>query len=298
MNSSPTPTSIVAAGCHSASPESPVVAGVLGRGTDSAASAVSHLAPGHDNATRHAELAALAAALDCPKSSLVALRQVHGTAFHRVGPGPELNAKPDVNRSVSQNGDWACGTGDALFTDAPGTVLVIRTADCLPVFFDLAIEPADGPASRMVGLIHAGWRGLAAGIVRSTLSAALSEFCEAHAAKSTAAGSPASIISARVWCGPAISGPRYEVSGDVAAHFQMKQPGRASDKFLVDLTANAEMEISSVLGAMAGPAVTIERRPAPQGFAACTWDANDRFYSHRRGDVGRNLNYIYLKSEE
>src|SRR5689334_6536762 len=81
--------------------------------------------------------------------------------------------------------------GDAALTRNPGVVVAIRTADCLPVLF------ADRDAS-VVAVAHAGWRGLAAGILEASVDAMRVE---------------ASEISA--WIGPAIGPTAFEVGADV-----------------------------------------------------------------------------------
>jgi hypothetical protein len=74
------------------------------------------------------------------------LHQVHGAIVVRV-------TKP---------GEHAGRDGDAAVTDVPGAMLAVRTADCVPV----VLEGDDA-----VGVVHAGWRGLAAGVVQATCDA-------------------------------------------------------------------------------------------------------------------------------
>lgn len=85
------------------------------------------------------------------------------------------------------------GDGDAMFTTTP-IPLAVATADCVPVILE-------GPGT--VAVIHAGWRGAAAGVVRATL-AALRE---------------AGLQVDRAAIGPAIGPDCYEVGDEVAAHF-------------------------------------------------------------------------------
>jgi YfiH family protein len=77
----------------------------------------------------------------------VCVEQVHGV---------------DVFRASAGNGGLTEVRADALVTDRPGVVLVVRTADCAPVLV---------AGSRAVAAIHAGWRGLAAGVVAAALDA-------------------------------------------------------------------------------------------------------------------------------
>ena len=117
-------------------------------------------------------------------SEAVSAEQVHGGSVALVGSrrlqGPVAGA-------------------DALLTDLPGMALLIRTADCLPVFF------AD-PARRAVGLAHAGWRGLAAGLL-SRVVAGLRRGCGVRPGALTAA------------LGPGIRACCYEVGQEFEARF-------------------------------------------------------------------------------
>lgn len=88
---------------------------------------------------------------------------------------------------------------DALVTACPGVALLIRTADCLPVFV------AD-PLRRVVGLAHAGWRGLHASLLARLVGAF----------RHTYHSRPGDL---RVAIGPAIRACCYDVGADVAAHF-------------------------------------------------------------------------------
>lgn len=104
------------------------------------------------------------------------LRQVHGA---QVATEP-AHDEPD---------------SDAAVTHAPGVVLAIQTADCLPVLFCAE----DGSE---IAAAHAGWRGLSAGVLEHTLEAMQSP--------------PARVIA---WLGPAIAAPSYEVGAEVRTAF-------------------------------------------------------------------------------
>lgn len=107
------------------------------------------------------------------------LHQVHGRAVIEQGVAPSAG-EPDADAAVAR---------------APGVVLAILTADCLPVLF----AAADGS---VVAAAHAGWRGLAAGVLEATMA---SMQC-----------APAQLVA---WLGPCIGGPSYEVGGEVRAAF-------------------------------------------------------------------------------
>jgi hypothetical protein len=149
---------------------------------------------------------------------------------------------------------------DAAIARAPGKVCVVKIADCMPVLF------ANEQAS-VVGVAHAGWRGLAAGVLEATVDAM--------------SVAPGSLVA---WMGPAI-GPRvYEVGEDVRAafadaHFVASRPGH----WLLDLYSVAREKL-----AKCGVA-----RVYGGGF--CTYSERARFFSHRRErGAGRMAAAIWL----
>jgi polyphenol oxidase len=154
---------------------------------------------------------------------------------------------------------------DALVTGLADVPLAIRVADCIPVLF-AARDAA------MIGAAHAGWRGLAAGVLEAALAAL---------------GVPASTVSA--WLGPAIGRTAFEVGKDVYDAFVSRDAGAASafaplrdDKWLCDLAALARRRLED-----AGI-----RDVAHDG--ACTFSDRRRFFSHRRdGATGRMAALIW-----
>lgn len=121
---------------------------------------------------------ALEQALDLPSAPRW-LRQVHGTTVAELGP--------------LGTGDEPCA--DAAMSRIPGTVLAILTADCLPVL----LCRRDG---RAIAAAHAGWRGLAAGIIEATLQTLATPGDEVLA-----------------WLGPCIGAASYEVDSVVRDAF-------------------------------------------------------------------------------
>ena len=97
------------------------------------------------------------------------------------------------------------GTGDALLENTPGSVVAVKTADCIPL---LLVDPGH----RAVAAVHAGWRGTVAGIAQSAVAAMGAQF-----------GSRAGDLHAAI--GPAIGKCCYEVGAEVAAQFGVN--GRA-----------------------------------------------------------------------
>jgi YfiH family protein len=157
-------------------------------------------------------------------------------------------------------------TADAAVTRETSIVLCVRTADCLPVLL------ADR-AGHVVGIAHAGWRGLAAGVLEATLAAM---------------AVPAAQVKA--WIGPGIGPRAFEVGRDVLAAFGA-EAGPAADhfvrrndeKWMADLPALARLRLAR---AGVGDVVV---------YGACTYSDADRFFSFRRErDTGRMGAFIWL----
>ncbi|WP_241339098.1 peptidoglycan editing factor PgeF, partial [Burkholderia cenocepacia] len=166
---------------------------------------------------------------------------------------------------------------DASVTDQAGAVCVVMVADCLPVL----LCDAQG---RAVGAAHAGWRGLAAGIVEQT-------------AARVAALAGGATDALHAYLGPAIGPQAFEVGADVRDAFLDTAPQSEHDetrhafvaidgapgKFLADLYALARLRL-----ARAGVAHV-------SGGTACTVAERARFYSYRRDRVtGRMAAAIWL----
>lgn len=162
-------------------------------------------------------------------------------------------------------------TGDASFSTTPAAVCAILTADCLPVLF----ADVDG---KVVGAAHAGWRGLAGGVLGATLAAMRA----ARAGEITA------------WLGPAIGPEAFEVGADVRAAFDAVLAGEADGafkpypgregKYLADIYRLARL-------VLARDGVT-----RVHGGDRCTFSEAGQFYSYRRDRVtGRQASLIWLK---
>lgn len=243
------------------------------------------------DAQRRQERNWLAQHTGLPEERIVFLKQVHGDDSVRVSRDA---------RELREAFDRAFyAEADAIFTTDSDLLLVVRTADCLPLFFTLH-APENGIRA-MAGVIHAGWRGMHAHIIGKTLGRALREF-------------PAGArISGRIWVGPCIGADAYEVGGDVARHFTQVRPGgldpaRSPEKFRLDLRSEARLQVEEALRKfrmhrqdflraegrehLKDDGVAVEwLEPLPDG---CTFEKNDSFFSHRRGDNGRNLNAIRI----
>lgn len=155
---------------------------------------------------------------------------------------------------------------DAAVAFARGQVCAVLVADCLPVFLA-------GRSGDRVGIAHAGWRGLAAGVVEATLAALA---CD-----------PRDIVA---WLGPSIGPRAFEVGDEVRYAFLEKDDGAAAEfrpgrpgRWLADLAGLARRRLAA-----AGVA-------AVSGGDLCTHADASRFYSFRRdGVTGRMAALAWL----
>jgi YfiH family protein len=179
------------------------------------------------------------------------LRQVHGTRVLRFGPDAGGVIEPEA---------------DAASTATPGEVLVILSADCLPVLL-CATNGSE------VAAAHAGWRGLAGGVLERTVDAMDT--------------SPEHLLA---WLGPAAGPQAYEVGVEVRDAFLAHDP-RAGVAFVptrpghwrVDLYALARQRLAE-----AGVTQVF-------GGGRCTLSEPDHFFSHRRdGRSGRMATLIWI----
>ena len=162
--------------------------------------------------------------------------------------------------------DAAAGA-DASFTHRPGRVCAILTADCLPVL--LASDSGAGVAAA-----HAGWRGLAAGVIEATVRAL--------------ALPPQSLLA---WLGPGIGPGHFEIGAEVREallHADPQAEGaferNAGGRYMADLAALARRRLER-LG--------IARI---YGGDACTFTAPQDYFSYRRdGRTGRQASLVWLE---
>jgi hypothetical protein len=189
----------------------------------------------------------LRTALGLPSEPLW-LRQVHGS---RVCDARNVALDTEADASVAFE---------------PGRVCVVMTADCMPVLF------CDRDGTR-VGIAHAGWRGLASGVLEATVHAL---DCE-----------PSSLLA---WLGPAIGPESFEIGDEVRSAFVDHDSACAGafvpsprGRWLADLYALARLRLG-----MVGV-----RSVFGGGF--CTFLDSARFYSYRRDTrTGRMASLIWL----
>ena len=172
------------------------------------------------------------------------LNQVHGVAVASAD-APAPAAGP---------------TADAAVARTAGEVCVVMVADCLPVLF----ASRDG---RRLAAAHAGWRGLAAGVLERTVAAL---------------GVPGDVLSA--WLGPAISQQNFEVGGEVREAFVAADPGAASA-----FVANARGRWQADLVGLARRRLAALGVTEVSGGHWCTYADSEQFYSHRRDGRGGRM---------
>lgn len=206
------------------------------------------------------------------------LRQVHGTDVYDVDAAVDdvFHSEP-ISRSTSDSGlygdtltaDGACA--DAMVMSRADVALAVQAADCLPV----VLGSTDG---RVVGVAHAGWRGLAAGVLENTLALLQQKY------------DGGSRPVWRAWIGPGISQPYFEVGDDVHLAFCNTDPRLAGffisagqhGKWLADLAGIARYRLH-LWG--------VEQIDAS---AWCTYRDADLFYSYRRdGETGRFVTLVW-----
>lgn len=161
---------------------------------------------------------------------------------------------------------------DAAVSDQPGRVCAIQVADCMPVLF----ATRDGSA---VGAAHAGWRGLAAGVLEATVAALGAEPCR------TAADG---LIA---WLGPAIGPEHFEVGEEVRAAFIEPDAGAVGA-----FRRNARGRWQCDLYALARRRLAAAGVREVYGGGWCTYADVSRFFSYRRdGRCGRMAALVWIE---
>ncbi len=177
---------------------------------------------------------------------IAALKQIHST-------------RVVVLKTRMGSGELQQTEGDALVTNQPQTLIVVRTADCVPV---LLVEKATG----VVGAIHAGWRGAVAGIVSETIRACVEEF-------------GAKPEQMQIAIGPSIGPCCYEVDEPVIEPLRTRYPAwpevlreTTEGKGVLDLKQLIHHQIRAI-GIPENQIGRVEH---------CTHCRADLFYSYRR----------------
>jgi hypothetical protein len=214
-------------------------------------------AVGDDGAVVAANRALLAQATG---AAPVFLRQVHGTRVVRVGSADAAPGAPSHD-------------ADALVTREAGVACVVQAADCLPVLLA-------APNGRAVAAAHAGWRGLAAGVIERTVKV----LCEVGGC------APDDVVT---WLGACIGPAAFEVGADVLTAFNAASGGvhaasarfKAKDgaKWHADLAGLARDRLQASGVARIG------------GGTWCTASDASRFFAYRRdGVTGRMAAAVWI----
>lgn len=193
-----------------------------------------------------------------PADKIVSLEQVHGANVVFIDKASDLSRREK---------------GDAVVTNLRGVLIGVRTADCLPILvYDRKVE--------VVAAIHAGWRGLVAGIIQNTLSLMMRRLA-------------CKIENMEFAFGPCISQDYFEVGSEVIEAFRdafgvrfsfQQQPNQ---KPHIDLVCTARMSCEDM--------GLYHRNLGEIGL--CTFEREDLFYSHRRKPgEGRQFNFIGMKA--
>ncbi len=166
-------------------------------------------------------------------------------------------------------GDGQVRTADAAWCDVPGVACAVMTADCLPVLFC-------NQAGTAVAAAHAGWRGLAGGVLEATLG----RFADA----------PEQLMA---WLGPAIGPEHFEVGPEVRAAF-LAGPGQG-DRLEACFTAGqGDRWLADIYG-LARERLRAAGVSSVYGGGFCTYSDRARFYSYRREAVtGRMASLVWL----
>jgi polyphenol oxidase len=208
-----------------------------------------------------ANYARLLACIGCPTEPPLRVHQVHGNEVLEVRSGEGF--------------DTAC-KADALVSSDSRRAISVRTADCVPIL----ISSGDGS---VVAAVHAGWRGIVAGVIPATL-------------KRMMAAMGKRVLTFRAAIGPCIGMGAFEVGSEVLTEFEKlfgpKAPVRSmgNDKGVVDLRVAARLQL---LGC------GVDER-CVDSTDRCTVTHEDEFFSHRRdhGITGRMAAIIAANDSE
>ena len=157
---------------------------------------------------------------------------------------------------------------DGLITDEPGVVLVIQSADCVPIYLL-------DPEHQAIGLVHSGWKGTAAGIA----AVAVKAMQEAY-------GSDPYVMRAAI--GPSICPECYEVGEEVALRFpNCYVKGKGGRKYLLDLQGTNR-------GILAEAGIPVDHISLSN---LCTCCNQDLFFSHRAmgAERGQLAAFLWMK---
>ncbi len=182
--------------------------------------------------------AKLSSLLNVRESQIYGLKQVHGIDFFLAEESPLIS------------------TGDGLWSQKKGTILYVKTADCMPIFFWSTNRP-------LFGILHSGWKGTRDGITQKMIDSLLKKYPE---------------IELQFYLGPCIRQSEYEIKEDVSIYFETGELLFKDEKIYLGL----ENAISKIIN---------KYNFSIEDSNVSTLSDPD-FFSHRGKDIGRNLNVI------
>ncbi len=165
--------------------------------------------------------------------------------------------------------DRSCRSGNAVLSRESGTVCAVMVADCLPVFLC-------DTAGTTVGIVHAGWRGLAGGIIEQSIAAMQVDQRKLMA-----------------WLGPAIGPDHFEVGKDVYDTF-VRHDAQAAQAFVPTGSQHEKKWLADIF-LLARQRLINAGVTEIYGGGVCTYCDPARFFSYRRdGETGRMAALIWL----
>ncbi|MBI3285971.1 MAG: peptidoglycan editing factor PgeF [Burkholderiales bacterium] len=189
----------------------------------------------------------------CLPTDVIFLSQVHGNIVVDAAT---------IHQSV---------TADAVFTDRGAAVCAVLTADCLPVLFS-------DRSGHVVAAAHAGWRGLAGGVLQNTVAQMQKKGADEIVA----------------WMGPAIGPAQFEVGQEVLDVFTA-QMANAAECFVAKTAVGRTAKYNADIYGLAGRILAAAGVTQVYGGRHCTVTETGQFYSYRRdGVTGRMASLIWI----
>ncbi len=206
-----------------------------------------------------------------PVDHIFNLKQVHGKEIFQIKdkafyPLSEQNSKTDLRMYDAITHSTPL-EGDGLYAKEKHIALVIRTADCVPVFLYSEKRP-------LIAVLHSGWKGTVLGITSTFIAKLLSEGITEE--------------ELHVFFGPSIAKEHYMVQDDVATHFK---------NFSEDVLQK-EIGLGYFLGVKDAIVSRLKKEYPLIKIDSHSEDVfqSKEYFSHRSKDKGRNMNVILLES--
>ena len=167
---------------------------------------------------------------------------------------------------------WQAPVADASWTTQANLVSVVMTADCIPML-------VTNKSGTLVSAIHAGWKGLAEGIVSQSLQAL-----------------PDTPNNLLVWIGPCIRQPNFEVGEDVYTEFTATNP--KTRRFFKSIASEPEQKYLADLAGLLNLELKQFGVNEIYDSGMCSYAQSEQFYSYRReGVTGRMASLIWIEAE-